>query len=88
LKSALLNYTIVLLLLPLHHLQVGIGEGFGAAEVVIAGVGRAASPLGGFRGTDEFDKDARRAAVEFMGGVDCGLSMLTKNIAGETPTRP
>ena len=46
---------------PLHQREVGSGEGlahegegFGAAEVVVAGVGRAALPLGGFRGADEF----------------------------------
>ena len=45
---------------PLHHLQIRLckrlaheGEGFGAAEVVVAGVGRAAGPLGGFRGADD-----------------------------------
>ena len=45
---------------PLQHLQVGLGEslahegeGFGAAWVVVAGVGRAAGPLGGFRGADD-----------------------------------
>ena len=43
---------------PLHHREVGIGEGLahegeglGAAEVVIAGVGRAAFPQGDFGGS-------------------------------------
>ena len=60
---------------PLHHGEVGIGEGlahegegFGAAEVVIAGVGRAACRLGGFLRADEFGADARMAAVDFMDG--------------------
>ena len=45
---------------PLQYLEVRIGEGlahegegFGAAEVVVAGVGRAAGPLGGFLGADD-----------------------------------